>query len=59
MSDEKLKNLRFIVPVENIPGLKNNETTLYSEIINEFLTSNIKYAEVTLTDKNPTEFIMA
>lgn len=53
MSDDKIKNLRFIIPVETIPGIKKAETSLYGDIINEFLISKLKYAEVTLENKDP------
>lgn len=53
MSDEKDKNLRFIIPVESIPGRKRNSGLVYDEIVKEFLGSKVKYAEVTLASKTP------
>jgi hypothetical protein len=52
MSDGRTKSFRFIVPVDNIPGTRDDKSSLYADIIKEFLASKIKYAEVTLEEKD-------
>lgn len=53
MSGEKKENLRFLVPVEKIPGKRKGREPIYDEIIKEFVESNLKYAEVKLMGKAP------
>ncbi len=51
MSDDRTKSLRYIIPIEKIPGTKRGSGSVYDEIVKEFLDSKLKYAEVTLTTK--------
>jgi hypothetical protein len=53
MSEERKSNLRFIIPVEKIPGRKRDGSIIYDEILKEFLSSKVRYAEVNLTEKKP------
>ena len=53
MSDERKTNLRFITPVDRIPGRKREDALVYDEVIREFLDSKLKYAEVNLPNKKP------
>lgn len=52
MSENK-NNFRFIIPVDSIPGIRDNHLSLYEDIIKEFLNSNIRYAEVTIEQDPP------
>jgi len=53
MSDDRKTNLRFITPVDRIPGRKKDSSIVYDEVIREFLDSKLKYAEVNLPNKKP------
>jgi hypothetical protein len=46
-------NFRYIVPLEKLPDRKRSDGKIYAEIIQDFDNSGLKYAEVTLTSKNP------
>jgi hypothetical protein len=52
MSADNNKKFRFIVPVESLPRAKGDSSSLYKDIIKEFMDSKLKYAEVTLADKS-------
>ena len=52
MSEDKNTSFRFIIPIENLPERKSADGSIYSEIIQEFIGSNLKYAEVTLPTKS-------
>lgn len=58
MSGSDHKSFRFIVPVENLPGINEDKSSLYNDIINEFLSSKLRYAEVILPDRSPRQINM-
>ena len=51
-SGNNSEKFRFIIPVDSIPGLKSKSSSLYHDIVDEFLNSSIKYAELSLDEND-------
>lgn len=47
------KSFRFLEPVENLPPTKRRKPSFYDEIINEFVESNLKCAEIKEVGRSP------
>lgn len=50
---EQVEDFRFLKPIEHLPPTKRRKPSFYDEIINEFIASGLKYAEVKETGRAP------
>jgi len=54
MAEEKEEiALRYLIPVEKVPTKRAPRTTLYDDIIKEFIESKLRYAEVREMGRRP------